>query len=929
MVEIATEGRQDLEFVTAELSPEVAENLSKLHLDGDEAQDLRDKLATFDQGELAEVTEMITHATRVIFYEIGDDISLVLRPLTTKAVTSRLFSAEDLLDTAQLFLDLYSDFSNDDYVGPYENYFDKYTEASQRALSLLRTDLGSDLINIEKILQGKGLHGLEEIVVLKDRIVSSKDLGDATEAYLAVADLESSHERANLFEQLNETLSESAPEDLSLTEALAIIRDLGKALDVQETFGFLTTFLEERSAAEKERFFKLAAEAQVKGVAPEFILGFYDRLPNANFTDREGLAMFGDDLAQEGWLKYCLSLWSGDNATSAMVSLEIKNQASFFNEFFATNLNGVSGDLGDTVSGVMKDFEGTLETLLAEKKYELLKAVQENIEQGRSCIAQLDLEYASDIADEVNFTTHTFESLKNDVNLLLNANELLPNAVKAALPLLTRELPQNPDLGRYFLTRLPDFYKEPWAGDLVKSLVKSPAGAQLYFDVHKVTVGGWVEAPWDDEVYLTAFATVTEAREAVEATSSQAEVGKVSKQLNLNVNPDFDYSSDDKQEDRGFSDKNPFKENKYGLTQQESEMADFLLSFLEGRLTIDLKSKEGFILPEISGVINSSTEDLLEMLKGSHLVSAADKLVLTDPENSPIQMNSLVYITRRLTARYLAQVCGGDVSELYAVETGNDHLLKKLTQVLEASNDFYLSVYAVDIPLYDKLYAEFDELRKTGRSPLEVYLGRDGIFAYIGRKALDAARFSDLSVEARQKLTTAGAAIKINPLYLVYPSKFRDDLLPEVKREYLNYKGVKEETDAYFYDTGFQGSVPEQIMNLMGFSRDEIDSRIRLLSAKNAYDKRRRLRGLPGDEDNAVYTIESYPQDEHTASGLLRDVDTGSIKHYAKPQDPVEQLQFSMIKQALARHYWIQEKLGSTKPTVTTIASEVEAKEAT
>jgi len=86
-----------------------------------------------------------------------------------------------------------------------------------------------------------------------------------------------------------------------------------------------------------------------------------------------------------------------------------------------------------------------------------------------------------------------------------------------------------------------------------------------------------------------------------------------------------------------------------------------------------------------------------------------------------------------------------------------------------------------------------------------------------------------------------------------------------------------------------------------------IESRIKLLSATK---ENRRIRGI---SENAraeiVNYIENNAKTEETAEGIMIDKNTGKIRHIAKPTNPEEQFYFMMIKQAITRHYWLQEQL--------------------
>lgn len=73
---------------------------------------------------------------------------------------------------------------------------------------------------------------------------------------------------------------------------------------------------------------------------------------------------------------------------------------------------------------------------------------------------------------------------------------------------------------------------------------------------------------------------------------------------------------------------------------------------------------------------------------------------------------------------------------------------------------------------------------------------------------------------------------------------------------------------------------------------------------------------------DVVEKIEGNPKSENTASGLVKDSETGRITHSAEPSSPKDQFQYSLIRQAIARHYLIQEKLHYAVPENTILDSE-------
>jgi len=309
------------------------------------------------------------------------------------------------------------------------------------------------------------------------------------------------------------------------------------------------------------------------------------------------------------------------------------------------------------------------------------------------------------------------------------------------------------------------------------------------------------------------------------------------------------------------------------------------------------------LLVEANEKVNTAYQNFLEQIRSNTSIKDDDKQALLEPESSSVKMTSLLNNIRSFVARYFVQSVEGDVTRLS--EIGN--LSSDLDRILAEGFKRYIKIHEVDVPLYDKLYEEFDTLRETGRSPLEVYLGRDGIYAYIGRHAQDVARRRKLGLEGRKKLKEMGEVVEIHPQYTVYPRYFRDNLNQETKRQFLEQEGISPDADPLFYDTGYTGTIPEQIMKVMDFSQEDIERRIRLLSAPSVH---RRVKGIPENARSEIIEyIEHNAKTENTAEGLIVDEKTGKIRHIARPTNPEEQFYFMMVKQAVARHYWLQEQL--------------------
>lgn len=374
-------------------------------------------------------------------------------------------------------------------------------------------------------------------------------------------------------------------------------------------------------------------------------------------------------------------------------------------------------------------------------------------------------------------------------------------------------------------------------------------------------------------------------------------------------------------------DADPYEKDSHRWTPKKAQIAGALANVLKGNtdkekleeLEINFNETLKYVFEVINSRIESAYDNFKHQLK-YFPIPESDKEAIEHPEKLSIKMTPLLDSIKNLVARFLVQYYGVDyINNLSKKEfvdfeiddLGNTRFIffdEQIRTVLFEGFEKYLNVYRHDIPFYDKLYKEFDDLRQDNRNPLEVYLGRDGIYAFQGRRAQDVARRRALGLAGRRQAIDRGDIIEIHPKYIVYPRHFRDNLTPITKKNFLSQEGIKTDFDPIFYDTGFSGSIPEDIMRIMGFSNEEIDKRIFLLSAS---DPKRRLRNIDENvRDYIVNSIEHNSKLEESAEGLVSDSKTGKIRPIAKPTDPQEQFYYMMIEQAIRRHYYLKERLG-------------------
>ena len=490
--------------------------------------------------------------------------------------------------------------------------------------------------------------------------------------------------------------------------------------------------------------------------------------------------------------------------------------------------------------------------------------------------------------------------LKNQANIIklikvLDNSDLadkLPITFQTITKTLLENLLTNEDLADYFLENLDKYYQQPWAAEGVAKAIQQYSVAQKFIHAVENSQTVWKNEAWVVDVLTKAKVIVEEHKKQVPQGDEQGD--------------DYGYSHGNE----GFRESDPFANHPWLFGGQQIRIASAISELMAGEANTQGLNELGINPKEISSLlaeanekVNAAYQNFLEQIRSNTAIKDEDKQALLNPESSSVKMTSLLNNIRSFVARYFVQSVEGDVTRLS--EIGN--LSNDLDRILAEGFRRYIKIHEVDVPLYDKLYEEFDTLRETGRSPLEVYLGRDGIYAYIGRHAQDVARRRKLGLEGRKKLKEMGEVVEIHPQYTVYPRYFRDNINQETKRQFLEQEGISPDADPLFYDTGYTGTIPEQIMKVMDFSQEDIERRIRLLSAPSVH---RRVKGISENARSEIIEyIEHNAKTENTAEGLIIDKKTGKIRHIAKPTNPEEQFYFMMVKQAVARHYWLQEQL--------------------
>lgn len=470
---------------------------------------------------------------------------------------------------------------------------------------------------------------------------------------------------------------------------------------------------------------------------------------------------------------------------------------------------------------------------------------------------------------------------------------IFPQTFERVREMIFAKLTEDQDLADYFVENLGEYYQQPWVAENVAKAIQQYSVAQKFVYAVENDQTVWKDESWVADIFSKAQTIVEEHKKQWQQDDDQQQ-------------DEYGYSHGNE----GFSESDPFENHPWRFGGRQIRIASAISELMAGKVNSKELEKLGInnneissSLAEVNEKVNTAYQNFLEQIRSNTSIKDDDKQALLNPESSSVRMTALLDNIRSFVARYFVQSVEGDVTRLS--EIGN--LSNDLDRILAEGFRRYIKIHEVDVPLYDKLYEEFDTLRETGRSPLEVYLGRDGIYAYIGRHSQDVARRRKLGLGGRKKLKEMGEVVEIHPQYTVYPRYFRDNLNQETKRQFLEQEGISPDADPLFYDTGYTGTIPEQIMKVMDFSQEDIERRIRLLSAPSVH---RRVKGIPENARSEIIEyIEHNAKTENTAEGLIIDEKTGKIRHIAKPTNPEEQFYCMMVKQAVARHYWLQEQL--------------------
>ncbi len=489
-----------------------------------------------------------------------------------------------------------------------------------------------------------------------------------------------------------------------------------------------------------------------------------------------------------------------------------------------------------------------------------------------------------------NMSVHTILGHISEPDFKKHFPKTLQHALDILPTLLTDSYVANA-----FLVNLDYYAHEPWAPGSMLKAIEHPVVAKSFVEVVSAGKASWVLDPWVDEIYIKAKETIANNRVPPTETSDTSSAPVID---SFNIpQRSGEFTSDQFRISLGIA--KIISGDAVSESVREAKYPEEALK----------------LLARARVIIEKEHAEFIERFRGLQNVPIEDVNAVISPTLNPVSMTDLRDSVSYNIARYLTQSLRGDFTKVSSLES----LIADLGPLLKSGYEEYILAYMYDIPYYDRVYAEFDEYRAAGRFPQEIYLGRDGIYAWVGRRAQDVARRRSMGLDARVRAKETGEVIDIKPKYLVYPRYYKDSLNNELRNEILQQEGITPESDPIFYDTGYVGSIPTQILNLMGYDPREVEGRIKLLSATNP---RRRARNLHEDVPGEVIEIiEGHPKTTDAIYGIVRDSSTGKLRPFANPTSTAEQFGYLMIEQAITRHYWLRERLNYGPPDMVVTAS--------
>jgi hypothetical protein len=733
---------------------------------------------------------------------------------------------------------------------------------------------------------------------------------------------EESMVRMGVPESYREQPKENAAKWREIMKAFSL-EDTLTIVEAATTYGGFEYFREEIEGSpdvgENLDLLKRALPYAKKGITPEFVFRNYSQLKGDIDESKSGIEMFTELDDAGKFLKFCIMEWV-DGVNRGHYSKFIKEALALEpdnEEERALQLEVQEALKREVVkmaqsprrlSELIKEFGVGEESM--HEVYDSLIGEGANVESSLQNV--FNLVDQSDVLPERGLLDRAeAELLERGISTeryytLIGVDQfkdMFPNAYEKVLSDIQEEIKGgNENHAELFMENLGQFSDFPWVGEVVMAAIKTPYIANKFVELAGYDYG-WVSQTWAKEALEVAKVKATKYKQEADLRSlMQAYENCASGKLS----GDDDFG-------KGYSE--PFDHDPFeGHPLRVARGSNVLSQVFRGKkdpmdMSMEVSPDAAEALLEMRELIRTSHTEFLQRFRESSKVPDEDKAVIADGDHSVAKMNNILPNVQAFVAKYIMQKAGGDPAKM------SDTILRErhnLASLLDRGYRGYMSAYNHDIPLYEILYREFDSERESGRNPMEIYLGRDGIYAYVGRRAQDATRKSKMGKSRRdeRKASGQGDVVTIKPKYLVWSRLMAYELQRDVKQAFLEQESVSLESDPIFYDTGYGGSIPVDIMRAMDFSEEEIERRIRLLSAGSS---NRRVRSLPENYRNAVEAIEDNDKDARRCPGVYKDKN-GKIQTLNVPHSPESQFGYAMIKQSITRHFMIRERYSQGAP---------------